>query len=364
MKKLKVLITSPSLDTSKNIGGISNLTRLLIENDKEIDFIHFRVGKEDSQKRNIKWFLSQFMLLINYYRQIKISNIEITHVNYPLSGLSIIINLIIIIISKIRKTKIVIHLRGGELSLNSHIHKYQKLIIGKSIELSDKVIVLGEREKLFLKDFYDIIESKIIVLPNSVVVPDQKEIEKKISTRKRENVILKILFLGRIDKDKGLKEILSAFRSLNDNFNFNFLLAGTGPDKEWFVGECKKMLGEKFVYLGVLNYIEKIKVLSDSDIFILPSYFEGLPNALLEAMSYGLVPIVTPVGSIPEVVTDKIDGLIINIYDANDLKDKIELLINDINLLNNFAHESYNKIVSRYSISEYIDNLNDLYRKL
>jgi len=364
MEKLKVLITSPSLDTSRNVGGISNLTRLIIENDNDIDFTHFRVGKEDSKKRNINWFFSQFILLYKFKRQIKSDQIKIAHINYPLSQLSIIINFLLIIISKATGTKTIIHLRGGELSLNTKVHFYQKLIITKSINLSDKVIVLGEKEKLFMTEFYKLSITNIVVLQNSVLVPDFKEIEKKNASRLKNNTITKILFLGRIDKDKGLNEILSAFKSINEDLKFTFFLAGTGPDKDWFITECKKVLGEKFYYLGILAYDEKIKVLRNSDIFILPSYFEGLPNALLESMSYGLVPVVTAVGSIPEVIDDNVDGFLIKTHDANDLINKMEMLISDIDLVNQISTNSYRKIAATYSILEYIQKLNNIYVSL
>ena len=362
-RKLRVLITSPSLDTSKNVGGISNLTRLFISKNKDINFIHFVVGKEDSQKRNFKWFCSQFSLLINFSKILKQKEIEISHINYPLLGLAIIINFFLIIISKLHGIKTIVHLRGGSFSMNKNIHKYQKFIIKQSLKLSDKVITLGQKEKRFFVDFYKIDENKFFVLPNSVEIPNWNLIENKLSKIEKKS-FFKILFLGRIDKDKGLSEILLAFRAIDLTIDFKFILAGTGPDNDWFLNECNTILGEKFEYLGVLDYSEKQKVFLDTDIFILPSYYEGLPNALLESMAYGLVPIVTPVGSIPEVVTDNIEGFLISINDSNSLKDKIQLLINDNQLMKEMATNSYKKIELNYSIFDYIEKYNSLYNEL
>ena len=95
--------------------------------------------------------------------------------------------------------------------------------------------------------------------------------------------------------------------------------------------------------------------------FLLPSYFEGLPNALLEAMSFGLVPICTNVGSIPNVITNNIDGYLIPMRNSNVISEKIQYLNNDRVNLKNVATNAHKSIYVNYSIESYIYKLNRIY---
>ncbi|MEA4985562.1 Glycogen synthase [bioreactor metagenome] len=362
--KPKVLITSPSLDTNKNVGGISNLTRLLIEKNVQIEYNHFLVGKHDAQKRNTKWFFSNVSLLFKYIKQMRSRDMKITHVNYPLSELSIIINFILTLLSRLYRKRILLHLRGGALSLNEDVNLFQKILIKNSLRIADKIIVLGRKELDFLNSFYNIKLDKIVVLPNSVYVPSNNYVAKSLSLMTDDVFTFNILYIGRIDKKKGLKELLETFNFIKDNNCFKFYLAGTGEEKDWFIGECTRILGDKFEYLGVLNYAQKQVIFKEMSIFVLPSYFEGLPNALLETMAYGIVPIVTPVGSIPEVVHDDINGFIIPKNDSLSLVKKLLLLFENKTALIRLSKEAHKTISSDYSIDEYIKKLNTLYSSL
>lgn len=364
MKKPSIIITSPSIDTSKNVSGISTVTHLLLVKNKCVNYLHFIVGKEDNQRRNIRWLLSQIILIFNFSKKLYVlKKIHIIHINIPLSALSIYINLILIIISKIFNKIIVVNLHGGALSLKKDISKIQKLIIEMCLKLADKVIVLGKKESAFIYEFY--LNSKkdnITILPNSVDVP--KFIHKNNIQNGREKTPLRIIFIGRIDNDKGLEEILLAFKSIKNRVSYHFYIAGTGHDQKTFLSKCIIALGDKFSYLGVLNSVEKVSFFHNADIFILPSYFEGLPNALLETMAYGIVPIVTPVGSIPEVVVDGKNGFIVPLNDYDSIAEKITLLHNDRILLKHMGIASYKTILNSYSIDEYIAKLNTIYSSL
>ena len=112
----------PSLNTNENVSGISTLTNLLIKNNLEINYTHFKVGREDNQKRNLFWFFYQFKLIISFVIKLIKYRFDIVHINMPLSELAIIVNFILIIISKLLLNNVIVHLRGGKLSLNENIN--------------------------------------------------------------------------------------------------------------------------------------------------------------------------------------------------------------------------------------------------
>lgn len=95
----------------------------------------------------------------------------------------------------------------------------------------------------------------------------------------------------------------------------------------------------------------------------MPTYFEGLPMSLLECMSYGVVPVITPVGSIPEVVVDGNNGLFINVKDTDCIVEAIRKINSDRNLLNRLSVNARNTIFSKFSTLQYISQLNHIYQE-
>lgn len=199
--------------------------------------------------------------MYKFYRTIKRESIDVVHLNYPMSPLSVIINLFLsIIANKICRIDTIVHLRGGALSLNNKIPHYQKLIIVSCLKQASHIITLGEEEKHFIADFYNVNESCIFVLPNAVEVPDFDRIETRFQNSLNNSRAINMLFLGRIDKNKGLNEIIEALEILNADHNFIFHIAGTGEDINEFVLNCENILKKKFIYHGVLGYESKKEI--------------------------------------------------------------------------------------------------------
>ena len=109
-----ILITSPSLDSSSNVSGIANLTRLLIKSNSRIDYLHFIVGKKDSQKRDFVWLVRNLLLVVRFIRTLLFGRrIKVCHINMPMAPLSIYIHCVLILFSVFFRKKVILHLRGG-----------------------------------------------------------------------------------------------------------------------------------------------------------------------------------------------------------------------------------------------------------
>ncbi|NJO25609.1 MAG: glycosyltransferase family 4 protein [Bacteroidia bacterium] len=102
------------------------------------------------------------------------------------------------------------------------------------------------------------------------------------------------MFIGRISNTKGLDFIYTALSKLKKlNLNFKFIMAGAGPQQNEYVQKFASLLGNNFEFKGVVSGQTKTALYQSCHVFLLPSLFEGLPMSLLEAMSFGLVPVVT-----------------------------------------------------------------------
>lgn len=237
--------------------------------------------------------------------------------------------------------------------MNNESHLFSPLI-KYFLKNAKQIIVLGSKEKKWITSKYKISEDKINIIPNSIKIPS--ELNKKINS---EN--LQIIYLGRIDKKKGLQKIIDAITILDNKIPLKIHICGIGPDLEWMKHSIPQKVSNNFIFHGLVVGENKNKILKNSDIFLLPSDFEGLPISLLESMGLGVIPIVTPVGSIPEVVNNN-NGILIN--NAEDISNAIELLFKDNNLANKLSNNAYLQIKNNFSVSNLKDKIRETYKKV
>ena len=178
--------------------------------------------------------------------------------------------------------------------------------------------------------FNKIKNKNIEVIPNPVSAIDAIDCPKKNQ----------IVTVGRMAKEKGHKYLIDAFSKIN-NQEWQLLLVGDGPER--------KSLEEQTINLGLQNRVifagtqkELSKYLSESKIFVLPSLFEGFPNALIEAMSVPLPCISFNCTAGPsDIINDGINGLLVETANSDLLLEAIETLINNENLRNEIAKNAF-----------------------
>ena len=144
---------------------------------------------------------------------------------------------------------------------------------------------------------------------------------------------------------------------------FLLKIAGKEEVKDKYIPTFQKELGDHFIYEGVVFGEAKNKFLKSLDVFVLPSFFEGLPISLIECMSFGVVPITTPVGSIKEIINDGNNGLFINIKDSQSIIKQFDRLERDRMLLSKLSVHSKEYIIRTFNSKIYIDKLNKIYAK-
>ena len=353
---MNIIITSPSLDPNKNVTGISSVTQFIIDNNKYNNYIHFELGKKDAERRNILWFLR---ILLTYFKWcvLLIKNKDaLVHFNFALSKPSIIRDSPLIIITRLLHIQMIIHLHGGEYLMHREMPLWMKLIL--KLDFSDNIrkVVLSTLEAEVLKSRLKM--KNIFVLPNCVNLEDARKFNRKLKTL----ASLRLLFLGRISEKKGIKYIYMALQLLKEKgIKFKFVMAGKGEEETIYIPKFKNLLGNDFQFSGVVFGQEKIKLLEESNIFLLPSFFEGLPMSLLESMSYGMVPIVTEVGSIKHVITNGVNGIFVKKYSFDDIAAAIERLSSDQAYMDLLSQNARQYIFDNYNSQEYIYRLNQIY---
>ena len=170
--------------------------------------------------------------------------------------------------------------------------------------------------------------------------------------------------VGRLDHwGKGHKELFTAMASLKNRYPVHALIVGGGRREE----EVRQM-AENLGLAGQVHFLGSRQDVPDllqaMDIFVLPSYSEGLSLALLEAMAAGLPVIVSAVGGNPEVVTDGETGLIIPPRDAQVLAQALERLLGDPTLAKKLGKNARRHVEANYSLERLGQEINAIYEKL
>jgi len=170
------------------------------------------------------------------------------------------------------------------------------------------------------------------------------------------------LFLGRLGQRKGSYDLLNAAA----------LIAATRPDLRLMMGGDGELEGvrERAAELGIADKVdllgwvrgeEKERLLGDAVLYALPSYNEGLPVSVLEAMAAGLPILGTPVGGIPEALTDGVEGFLVEPGDVPALADRLERLLGDPKLARRMGEAARRKVEAAFSADAVVPQVEAMY---
>lgn len=345
--KMKVLMVGP--DRSVH-GGISSVVNNYYEADldKEIELRYIGTMVDGSKIRKLLKAMESYIKFI-----ICVGNYDIVHVNMA-SDSSYYRKIYFIRIAKFFHKKVVIHQHGGDFATFYYKENSvkQRKQIRKNLNMSDKFLVLTQEWKNF---FSDIVEgNKLTVLPNAVTLPMQYE--KDYNNRE-------ILFLGRLCKDKGIRELFNCVDKLKGKYpDIHLYLGGIWEDKE-----LQDMLQTRETYVTWLGWVDgkqKEELLKKCSIYVLPSYYEGMPVSVLEGMAYGCVSVVSYVGGIKDIIDDGIDGFFIQPKDDASLQKGLERAFDSDIERSMIGQRARNKVKEKYEIHKNVQQLLFIYGQI
>ena len=222
----------------------------------------------------------------------------------------------------------------------------------------DKLIVLSNSWKYWFEQI-GVDENKLVVLHNITAYPVS------IPSARVNDGKLHLLFMGEIGPRKGVFDILRALTKYRDELADKIELRIGGNRNEEKLRQMIKeeQLEQLVVFEGWVGGEKKLNLLNWADVFILPSFNEGLPISILEAMSYGLPIIATPVGGIPEVVENGVNGKIVKPGDVECIYRAIKCYIDDKSLVEKEGRASSVKVMC-YLPDFVMNHLKNLYEDL
>lgn len=190
--------------------------------------------------------------------------------------------------------------------------------------VADRWVVLGKRHVDEYASRLRLADGRIGVLHNAVEIPACAVTLSGVDR-------LHAVALGRLGVRKGSYDVIAAVGALDEAVptGLRVTLAGDGEVDEVRAAVAAAGLGQTVDVVGWLDAVERDALLSTAHVFLLPSHDEGLPMALLEAMASGLVPLTTMVGSIGEVVSDGVTGLLVQPNRPDQIAEALVTLVHD-----------------------------------
>jgi glycosyltransferase involved in cell wall biosynthesis len=303
-----------------------------IDKNNTIKFLYF-----------IKGFV-QFLFLLPS------SNLIHIHTSEPSSAKR---KLAFILFSKLFRKKLIVHFHS--YSPDTTINGKYKNLYHYIFKKADCIIVLSKFWKKAIRDTYSSIR-KIKVLHN----PCARVNSNNLFPKKHQ-----ILFAGTIIPRKGYGDLIKAFSHISKKYpNWKIVFAGNGEIEKGL--HLAKMLKveKNTIFLGWVNCEAKEKAFCETSIFCLPSYAEGFPMAVLDAWSYALPVICTPVGGLPDIVQDGVNALLFNCGDIWKLAEQIEKLISDEHLRKDISLRSKDLALTVFDAEVINNQLGEIYEGL
>lgn len=308
----RILFLGVSMKTK---GG---MTAVLVSYDKYIENMQFiptwKLGNKLIKSGYALQAITRMWLKCIFDRNIKIIHIH-GAANASFYRCKIFINL-----AKKLKKKVILHEHAADF-VEFYQNSNDKTNINQTLNKCDCLIVLSESWKEYFSSI-GVDKNKIYVLNNIVSPPNFKDVPRKDNK-------LHLMFMGEISIRKGGFDLLQAISDNKEYFKDKLLLRMGGNEVDGDIQTfIKQHQLEEFVsYEGWISGNKKTECLNWEDVYILPSYNEGLPIAILEAMSYKHPIISTPVGGIPEIIKTQENGFLVHPGNKKEIAEAIKYYI-------------------------------------
>ncbi len=338
-------------------GGITTVISQLLEHnwkqeDIQMSFLPTYIDKNPILK--LVYFAGAYIRILV---QMIINKPDVAHIHMSYKG-SFTRKYMIHKLCRCFKVRDVIHLHGSEFKMWYDNMPKKQAKIRRLLREASAFIVLGDEWAKRIRDIEP--NTNIIIVNNTVAIPDSKT--------QWSNNPFKVLFLGVLIQRKGVSDLLDAIALLKMEIkldNVEFVIAGSGQEESKLKEQCSALdLHDCVKFLGWTDGDKKVELLKDSQLMVLPSYNEGLPMAVLEAMSYGLPVVTTNVGDIPLVVKEGINGCIVNPGDITGLKEGLKMIIcSGKEEWQQFSHNSRDMIEKSFNDKDYYEQIAKAYRE-
>lgn len=354
---LRVVMAGP---LPPSIGGmatvIDDLSRSSLAQRVELEL--FDTAKRTPDDRSL-WHAirTRFSIWVTWWRALEPTDRTIAHI-HTCSGFTFFLDGILTMLARLRGIPVVLHVHGARFDAFLDGLAPLSLWLARQItRLADCVVVLSAewQEKMNTR----LPGAKLIVIENGVAEPPEVAVEKVAG-----EVI--VLFLGNLCKRKGVWDLVACAGQLPPAVRL--VLVGGEEDPGINVRVRDELVNQgredRVELVGPAVGEAKFRWLRKADIFVLPSYAEGVPISMLEALASGLSAVVTPVGGIPSVLKDGEHALFVTPGDHAGLVGAIARLAGDSDLRTRMGESARRHVLESYGVESSARKYLKLYERL
>lgn len=360
---MRVLITCPRLYLG---GGVTNYYKVLKSRFSiEVDFFEVGALKEkESALEKIRHLWADCMRFYNLLRE-SVGTYNLIHLTPSFDYNALIRDGRFLRISRKFSPKILVMFQGWS---ENHAKIVERYFLGVFFSTYNKANAFTVQAAEFKSKMRSWGFKQPIYVETTAV--DDTLIDGFFIENRRKRIgpgnTVQLLFLARIEKDKGIFETIGAFQKLSAKYrHLHLVIAGDGSfmDKAHQLVSGMGLKG-KISFLGYVRGEEKKKVFLNSDIYIFPTYHgEGMPTSVLEAMAFGLPIVTRPVGGLKDFFIDGEHGFLTESKDPKVFASLIERIINDKELWKKMSVSAHEYAKKRFMASKVAKRLEDIYVK-
>ncbi len=287
-------------------------------------------------------------------------------------GLALVKDMVLVGWSRfVLRRKIILHLRSSDpvSILMSKSPRWQRFQLRVLRRCCDRLVFLSENVVDAFATRIGPIHSEAFraqctVLPNFTL--------HRVSQKRHDGLgrSVHLFYIGNVGREKGIHDLIIATSRLKGTTGLCFRVFLAGPfdneQEEHIMRQAVKDHGleREIVFLGSVHGERKEAAFLQADIFVLPSYSEGIPQSMLEAMAYGLPVVVSRIGGIPEVVRDGQEGIIVRPGDIPGLCSALAQLIVSVDCRHAMGMAARRRVAQEYTVETYMERLQVLYDSL
>lgn len=360
-KKIKVVIFSPALNA---VSGVSTHVKMLLGSDLSgrFELMHFQVGREGRSENKLqrlaRFVFSPFQLAAFLVRH----KPRIVHINTSMDHKAFSRDLAYLIVARMLGCRVVNQFHSGSAPQNFFSNAILSYVLKRFLLASHVVTVLSSDALKAYKAFDARIPVELV--PNAIDTTTLLGVDR---AQYVEGAPLKLAYVGRIIRSKGLFDSLEALNLLKEEgLKFHLQIAGSGPD-ERAVYELINSLGlaNEVTMLGPVFGKAKSKLWLTSDVQVFPTYHnEGLPYSILESLAAGCVPVTCSVAAIPDVMQDGVHGLFVPAHDPAAIATAIRQLAGDREKLLRMSLAGRLRIAEQYTVDRLAERFGELYERV
>ncbi|MDQ2805270.1 MAG: glycosyltransferase family 4 protein, partial [Pseudomonadota bacterium] len=285
--------------------------------------------------------------------------LALVHLNLAERG-SVVRKGILLFAAKLLGVRVLLHLHAAQIfTFYAGLSAPMRFLVRLMFRSADHCVVLGELWRRWVIETLAVAPGSVTVVDNGVPAAPEPRAP-GIATGP-----FRLLFLGNLLERKGLADLLNALaRPEARGVDFRLTVAGGGAVDRYREMATSLGLADCVDFTGWVDQTAARTLLSQSDALVLPSYDEGLPLVILEAMATGVPVICTPVGAIPEVFVDRRTALFVQPGDRSGLAATLVELSRDAELQRSLAAEGLALYRRRFTMEAFTDKISSLYEQI